>query len=123
MNYLSSFFGNLGKFWQTKPAVTFIRANFVLILFQIALVTFYFNHLPPEIPLYFSRPWGEAWLAGTSSIFFLPFFSILVTIINYLLALYFFQKKTLLSQLLVIFSSMFTLLSTASLIQIIHLVV
>jgi len=31
-----------------------------------------FNHLPPQIPLFFSKPWGEDQLADTWMIILLP---------------------------------------------------
>lgn len=122
MNNLSSFFGNLGKFWQSGPNYRLVRFNIILIASQIILIIWFFKDLPPEIPLYFSRPWGEAWLAPATLIVLLPLFSIFVALINYFLALFYYQKKALLSKLLVVFSFIISLFSTISIIQIFRLI-
>jgi len=123
MNVFSSFFGNLGKFWQTTLNSRLLRLTILLFVFQLVLIIWFYNQLPPEIPIFFSRPWGASWLSATSSIFILPLFSLVAFLINYLLALYFQQKKLILSQLLVIFAFIISLFSTVSLIKIISLVI
>jgi len=122
MNTISSFFGKLGNFWKSGPNYPLIRLNIILVLAQIILIIWFFKDLPPEIPLYFSRPWGEPWLASAPSIILLPLFSILVILINYSLAVFYYQNKSLLAKLLVIFSCIFSLFSTISIIQIIRLI-
>lgn len=121
MSLLSLFFGNLGKFWQGSLNSRFFRYSLFLLLAQIILIIWFFNQLPPEIPIYFSRPWGQAWLSSPASIFILPLFSLLTLLLNYFLALYFYAKKILLSQLLVIFGFIVSLFSLISLLQIISL--
>jgi len=122
MNTFSSFFGNLGKFWQSGPNYRLVRFNIILIVVQIILIIWFFKDLPPEIPLYFSRPWGEAWLAQTTFIILLPLFSLFIALINYFLALFYYQKKAFLSKLLVVFSFIISLFSTISIIQIFRLI-
>jgi len=123
MNVLSSFFGNLGKFWQTNLNSRLLRFTIVLFLGQVALIIWFYNQLPPEIPLYFSRPWGSSWLAPTSSIFILPLFALVTLLANYFLALFFHQKKIILSQLLVVFAFIIALFSTVSILKVISLVI
>lgn len=122
MNTFSSFFGNLGKFWQSGPNYRLVRFNIILIVVQIILIIWFFKDLPPEIPLYFSRPWGEAWLAQATFIILLPLFSLFIALINYFLALFYHQKKAFLSKLLVVFSFIISLFSTISIIQIFRLI-
>ncbi|HNY04556.1 MAG TPA: hypothetical protein PKI92_02250 [Candidatus Woesebacteria bacterium] len=123
MNVFSSFFGNLGKFWQGSLNSRFFRYSLFLFLAQIVIITWFYNQLPPEIPIYFSRPWGQSWLSSSASIFILPLFSLITLLINYFLALYFYTKKILLSQLLVIFGFIISLFSIISLLQIINLAI
>ncbi|MFA6007244.1 MAG: hypothetical protein WC784_01185 [Candidatus Shapirobacteria bacterium] len=122
MNIVSSFFGNLGKFWQNSSNSRLLRFNIFLFILQIILILWFFNQLPPQVPLFFSQNWGSAWLTSSTYIFILPLFSLLVMLLNYFLALYFYQKKFLLSQLLVVFSFIISIFSTISLIEIIKLV-
>ncbi len=123
MNVFSSFFGNLGKFWQGSLNSRFFRYSLFLLFFQIILIIWFYNQLPPEIPIFFSRPWGEPWLSSPASIFILPLFSLLTLLLNYFLALYLYAKKVLLSELLVIFGFIVSLFSTISLLQIINLAI
>ncbi len=123
MNFLSLFFGNLGKFWQGSLNTRFFRYSLYLFLTQIVLIIWFYNQLPPEIPIYFSRPWGQAWLSSPASIFILPLFSLVTLLLNYFLALYFYTKKILLSQLSVIFGFIVSLFSLISLLQIINLAI
>ena len=123
MNVLSLFFGNLGKFWQTTFNSRFFRFSLFLFLAQIIIIIWFYNQLPPQIPLFFSRPWGQSWLASSASIFILPLFSLITLLINYFLALYFHPKKLLLSQLLVVFGFIISLFSTFSVLKIISLVI
>jgi len=123
MNVVSSFFGNLGKFWEKSSNTRFFRYALYLLIVQFVLILWFYNRLPPEIPLFFSQDWGQAWITSSSSIFLLPLFSFIIMLINYFLALYFFTRKILLSQLLVIFSFIFSIFSTLSVLEIIRLVI
>lgn len=122
MNIISFFFGNLGKFWENSSNSRLLRLTFLLLIIQVGLILWYFNQLPPELPLFYSRNWGQSWLSSTSSIFILPLFSLIVMIINYSLAIYFYNRKSLLSQLLVVFSFILSFLCTVAVIEIISLV-
>ena len=122
MNIFSLFFGNLGKFWQSRSNSHLLRFNIFFLIIQIVLILWFFNQLPPQIPLFFSRNWGLSWLTSPTYIFLLPFFSLIVMLLNYPLAIYFHQKKFFLSQLLVVFSFVFCLLSAFSVLEIIKLV-
>jgi len=115
-------FSILGKFWQEKINSTFLRWNLVLIVFQITLLIFKFNSLPNQVPLYYSRPWGEGQLASATSLFLLPTFSIIILLLNNLIATLFFKSIPLFSRLLVIFSLAFSLFTSISLTKIIFLI-
>jgi hypothetical protein len=123
MNVFSSFFGNLGKFWQITLHSRLLRLSLVLFIAQIVLIIWFYNQLPPEIPLFFSRPWGEQWLTSSSLIIILPLFSLVTLLLNYSLAIFYHQKKLLLSQLLVVFAFIISLFSTVSVLKIISLVI
>jgi len=112
----------LGKFWQEKITNQIFRWNILLIGIQIAFLIYKFAVLPDQVPLYYSQPWGEDQLAPASSLFLLPTFSIVVLLINNLLATFFLHTVQLLSRLLVIFSLLFSFLSFITLFQIINLI-
>jgi hypothetical protein len=113
----------LGKFWQEPVNSQALRWNLLFILTGLIYLFFRFNDLPPTVPLYFSLPWGESELAPAVNLFILPGFSIVITLINYFLAIFLLDGNRLLSRLLVIFSSLFSCLSLVALFEIINLIV
>lgn len=118
---ISFFFDHLGKFWQEPFNYPVLKLSFVLLLFQLVLIIWFYKNLPPQIPLYFSRPWGSSWLAPTSSIFLLPIFTLLIIIINYSLAFYYRPRKDFMAKLLVIFTPIIAFFAVISVAQIIFL--
>ncbi|MFA7675948.1 MAG: hypothetical protein WCY28_00855 [Candidatus Shapirobacteria bacterium] len=125
MPFLKSFFSQislLGSFWQEKINHHLFRWNLVLIIFQIIILVFKFNSLPTHVPLYYSLPWGENQLGAASSLFLLPTFSIVVLLINNLIATFFLKTIPLFSRLLTVFSLVFSFLSAISLTRIINLI-
>jgi hypothetical protein len=67
-------------------------------------------------------PWGEGQLASATSLFLLPTFSLVVLLINNLIASFFLKTIPLFSRLLVVFSLVFSLLASISLARIIFLI-
>lgn len=116
------FLSTLGKFWQNKTYSLFFRWNIFIISLQFTYLFWMFPKLPDQIPLYFSEPWGESWIASTSLIFILPSFSIIVIFLNSLIAMSIHHQWPLLAKLLMSFSLIFAILSSVSLYQIINLV-
>jgi hypothetical protein len=112
----------LGKFWQEKINNRVFRWNLILIAIQIAYLFYKFNDLPQQVPLYYSLPWGESQLTAASSLFLLPTFSIIVGLLNNMLAAFFLNTVNLLSRLLVIFSLVYSFLSLVTLLHIISLI-
>lgn len=112
----------LGHFWQEKTNNKIFIWNVVFILLQLGLLFWKFNDLPTSVPLYYSLPWGQSRLASLSALFLLPAFSLIIGLINNILALSLFASIKLLSRLLVIFSLIFSILVFVSLFQIINLV-
>ena len=51
-------------------------------LLMVAVFAIRFTHLPPQIPLFYSRPWGEPQLADLWYILLLPIFMNLFIVIN-----------------------------------------
>jgi len=121
-NSLFSQFSVLGRFWQEKINGHFFRWNILLITSQIVVLFLKFNELPQQVPFFYSLPWGEDQLASAVSLFLLPTFSIVIALINNLIANFFFKTINLFSRFLVIFSLVFSLLSSIALVRIILLI-
>jgi hypothetical protein len=71
---ISLYIAKIGQFWQERVNSRIFRWNIFIIIFQFAYSWYRFNDLPPEIPLYYSKPWGGEQLASSASIFLLPAF-------------------------------------------------
>lgn len=75
-------------------------AFFLLGIDFIALGISWFK-LPPELPLFYSRPWGESRLIAKGLIFILPLSGLIINLINLRLASVLFKTEFLLSQVLI----------------------
>jgi hypothetical protein len=119
---LSFAVSRIGLFWQEKINSLFFRWTLFFVLVQFGMILMKFSSLPPQIPLYYSQPWGEVQLASASSIIILPVASVLVLIINNILAVFFLNSVQLLSRLLIVGSLAFSFFSTIATYQIISLI-
>jgi hypothetical protein len=98
------------------------RLTFVFWLAQIGLIIFFWRSLPPQVPLFFSRAWGEEQLVAKFGLFMLPFASLVVVLLNRLLTRLAPLEEPLIPQTLYVAVTIFNLLCLISLIQIIRLI-
>lgn len=112
----------IGQFWQEKFISLIFRWNLFFIFLELVILFINYNNLPPQIPLFYSQPWGESQLAPVSYIFLLPALSAGVLLLNNCLAVFFLKSIQLLTRLLVILSLVFSIFATFALYQIINLV-
>lgn len=125
MSFFTGFFYKLsilGQLWQNKPITKIFRWNIVIILFQLIFLVSKFSHLPQQVPLFYSRPWGEARLTSSATLFLLPGFSIIILLINHLLAAIFLKSIPLFTYLSIIFSLLVSSFSLISIIKIVYLI-
>lgn len=122
-NTISANLSTLGQFWQEKSNGRIFQWNLVFIIIQVSYIIFRLNDIPPQIPLYYSLPWGESQLASATSLFILPGSSLFFLFINNLLAVFYLNTHSLMSRLLIVFSLIFSGLSLITLIQIINLII
>lgn len=125
MNIFNSIFqplANLGRFWQEKANARIFRWNLFFIIGQIGFLFWKFNLLPPQVPLYYSLPWGQSQLSQASSLFILPTLSTVLLLINHLFAISLSKTSLLLSQLLLNISLIFSFLSLVTLLHIVYLI-
>ncbi|MCX7880894.1 MAG: hypothetical protein N2482_00050 [Patescibacteria group bacterium] len=73
-----------------------ICANLIIFLIFILKI----NRLPPQIPLFYSKLWGEDRLADLWMIFFLPFFLNFFVFINNFVSKKFFKENPLIQKIL-----------------------
>ena len=122
LNTISSTLSKLGSFWHQRENGQLFRLNLTLIVVQLSYLIVKFNDLPPQVPLYYSEPWGENQLASAGQLFLLPSIAIVVGLLNNFIAAILLNRITLLSRLLIVFSLVVSGFSLVTLYQIITLV-
>ena len=98
------------------------QANLVLIIIQILIVAAIWRALPPEIPLFYSRPWGQDQLAHYPLMTTLPAVSLIIFVTNFIVAKIANKEEVLIKKMLAVGSLTFSFLILISLIQIIRLI-
>lgn len=76
------------------------------ILAQASLILVSWDKLPDEIPIFYSKPWGEAMLGSPIFIWSLPAIAILGTGLNLGLGVFGLSKNLFLGQILIVFSAL-----------------
>ena len=75
--------------------------SLLLTFFSILLIWLNKARFPLVVPLWFSKPWGEDWLAAPSFLWIIPALSLLVILLNLVLARFLWERKDPLSFLLI----------------------
>lgn len=84
MKYLNRFI----DFYQTQDSIIFWSTSFstLMALLMLSIWLIFITKLPPQIPLFYSLPWGETQLAQTPQFILLPSITILIMLINLILS-------------------------------------
>lgn len=99
------------------------QINLILLAAQGLVIISLWRFLPPEIPLFYSRPWGKDQLASYPGILILPIICLIVFFANLVVAKSAAKEESLIKEALAITSLIFTILIFISLVQIIRLVI
>ena len=108
---------------ENKGLKQLLKLSFILILVQALIIIFTLSFLPSQVPLFYSRPWGEEQLAHPLYLFILPLANLAIFILNSILLSFIEKKELLIRQILIICILLFNFLSLITLIQIIRLVI
>jgi len=95
----------------------------IMALAQVLLILSSWQLLPPLVPLYYSKPWGEEQLSQPIGLFLLPVSTITVIAGNSLLGRLLFSDKNLARTIMAAGSAIFSFLALIGLVQIIRLVI
>src|SRR3989344_3395426 len=68
--------------WKDQVGRWVIRIVLIELGIMIGLIGWRFKNLPPEIPLWFSRPWGETQLAQPWMLWLLPALTSLTLVLS-----------------------------------------
>jgi len=93
-----------------------------LVVIMVGLFFAFYRKLPPEIPLFYSRPWGEAQLASPWLLLILPALSLFIIIFNFILSGLLFDFSFL-AQVLMWGAAVFAFLALFTLAKIIFVII
>lgn len=102
---------------------TVFIACLFLNLFLSSLILVSWAKLPPQLPLFYSRPWGEPILAKPIFLWILPAISLGVLLVNFALNNLALDERKFLSKVLVVFALLVSILTTYTGTKIISLLI
>jgi len=120
-NSIAKIIISFGKIWLDKSRARQIRFTLLFLVLQLLIIIFFFSKLPPQIPLFLSRPWGELQLTSPFSLLLLPLFSFIVLLINLLLSSFLLEDNEFLTNLLTFGSFTFAFFALIALLKSIQL--
>lgn len=91
-------------------------------IIMIGALLLRFNHLPPQIPLYFSKPWGEDQLVDNWMIFLFPVLLDILYFVNVSLVKRYFKENELVKKMIQYLNVFLMIAFTLIFIKIISLV-
>ncbi len=96
---------------------------FIFWLSGIVLILFGWRFFPTEIPLFYSRPWGQEQLAKPLMFFVLPGLGLVIFFLNSIISSLLLKGELLMKQILAMSFLVFNFLSLVTLVQIMRLVI
>lgn len=93
--------------------------SLTLIFFSSLFLLLVYRGLPPEMPLFYSRPWGQTMLANRIWLWLLPALSLAVVTLNLLLAGKLAKELAILSRILIWTAAFVSLILTITLFKIV----
>lgn len=117
MSYLKNNFA--GKTPQDRLYVWItLLAAFIAIILSLSIL-FFFRFLPNKLPLFYSLPWGERQLATLPQLLTIPTITILITLINLIVAKQLHSSQSFLKMVLNLASFITTVILTITFIKIV----
>lgn len=90
-------------------------------LAQLLLIGIYWKRFPPQIPLFYSKTWGEGMLASPVLLWILPTLAFVYIILNYIIAIVIYKSEKFLSRVIVCTSGLVSFISFYAVFKIITL--
>jgi len=98
------------------------KIQFFLAIMLLFIFIFKANRLPPQIPLFYSKPEGEEQIADTLMIFLLPLSSFFFTVINNLIFTRYFSEDKFILKVIYYVDLLIILFTTFIFLRILFLV-
>lgn len=102
----------------------FVFIFFVIsVIAQSSLILINWSKLPPEVPIFYSRPWGEPMLAAPIFLWILPVSCVVFVLLNLFIALYLIKAHYFLNRVLIVFSAIIAFATLYDVIRLMGLLV
>lgn len=111
-----NFYSKTDKLIFYSSVTSLVFAILVLIVFGVA-----FSSLPKQVPLFYSRPWGQLQLGSLSQFMIIPSLIVLITLVNLTISWHLHSSQLLLKRVLNLSSSLVALLLFITAVRIIFL--
>lgn len=110
----------LKKNWMFSVASI---AVLISLFISFGLLAFFRNTLPPNVPLWFGRPWGVDQLTKPLWLIMLPVSALLVYIINTIISIFLLTQYRIFIQIIFTASAIISFLTALTVVKIIMLVI
>lgn len=107
---------------RDRYSLFMLFAWLIIIAVSFVFLQLNFHKLPHQIPLYYSRLWGEAQLAQKSAIFLPIAGAFIFGLVNFLLIMFFKKRDNLFNYLLLASPAILSLLAAITIFNIISLI-
>jgi hypothetical protein len=114
---------SLISFPNNQGVKKILQLAFVFWLSEIVLILFGWKFFPTEIPLFYSRPWGQEQLTKPLMLFILPALGLVIFFLNLVVSSLSPKEEKLMRQILAMAFLVFNFLSLVTLVQIMRLVI
>lgn len=120
---------NLGRFWYVEAGIAGDKFSLLVlvvsgisIVLQGLLILINLKKFPPELPIFYSQPWGEKILAQPLFLLVLPLTVLVFVILNYWILLMT-RENIFLRRIITTFTLLVSFFCTYSLLKIISLLI
>lgn len=119
IQYVVDSWHDLSTNWVISLANKFVP---VFIILSIGLIAWKWTSLPPQVPIWYQKPWGAEQLADAAWLFILPVGSLTIFVINGIVASYLTKDYLVFSQILFLTSLLVSFLSFVTLAKILFII-
>lgn len=99
-----------------------MQISFLALGVSLLVIMIFWQRLPPEVPMLYSRPYGEEQLVRVGKLLLLPGSALLINIFSFRVASVALETEKLLAQILIWTGCLVSVMATATLIKIVLLV-
>ncbi len=102
-----------------KILVSIVTTGLIMVLLSVLSLIIKWQNLPPQVPLFYSKPWGNEQLAAKPLLWSLPVLAVVIWLLDLTLIRTFLKNDEFLSRILAIFGVLAAILISITLVKIV----